>query len=237
VDGFVLRYEDEWPLARTRWTEMPLSLSNLRINEHDAEKRNVSFEARTKGLRFASQPFGAEVEVTGPVALKLFVSSSTTDADIFATLSLLKPDGAEVLFSSAFEPRAPLAQGWLRLSHRKMDPEKSRRWRPWHTHDESVPLTPGEVYEVCIEIWPMSIIIPEGYRLALTVAGQDYDHGLVERSPAYGREQFGSGPYWHEHPGDRDKPEYNGTTTLVSKAGAQPFLLLPIVPPKAGDRE
>ncbi len=237
VDGFVLRHEDEWPLARTRWTEMPLSLSDLRINAPDAGERSVMFEARTQRLRFVSEPFEAEVEVTGPVTLKLFVSSSTTDADIFATLSLLKPDGAEVLFASAFEPQAPLAQGWLRLSHRKTDPEKSRRWRPWHTHDEAMLLVPGEVYEVDIEIWPTSIVVPEGYRLALTVAGQDYDHGLAQRSPAYGREQFGSGPYWHEHAGDRDKPEYDGVTTLVSKAGAQPFLLLPIVPPKACDRE
>jgi hypothetical protein len=38
-----------------------------------------------------------------------------------------------------------------------------------------------------------------------------------------------SGPFWHEHPGDRDKPQYDGITTLVSKEGARPFLLVPII--------
>ncbi len=234
VDDFVLRHEDEWPLARTEWTELPLALSDLRLGgDGDADTKEVSFKARSPGIRFVTHSFAAETEITGPVALRLFVSSTTTDADIFATFSLLDPAGKEVLFASAFEPRAPLTQGWLRASHRKTDAAKSRPWRPWHTHDQVEPLVPGQVYGVDIEIWPTSIVVPLGYRLALTVQGRDYDHGLPDRTPAYGREQFGSGPYWHEHPGDRDKPEYDGTTTLVSTPGARPFLLVPVVPPKS----
>jgi predicted acyl esterase len=236
VDEFVIRHENEWPIARTTWTEWPLTLSGLKLGgEADCDIKDVSFKARSRGIRFTSDPFSTETEITGPVALRLFVSSSTTDADIFATVNLLDPHGKEVLFASAFEPRAPVTQGWLRLSHRKTDPAKSHPWRPWHSHEEIDPLVPGEVYAVDIEIWPTSIVVPVGYRLALTIQGQDYDHGLPERSSAYGREQFGSGPYWHEHPGDRDKPEYDGVTTLVSRERSRPFLLIPLVPPKAND--
>lgn len=234
VGDFVMRHEDEWPLARTEWTELPLALSDLRLGgDGDADTKQVSFKARSPGIRFVSHSFAAETEITGPVSLRLFVSSTTTDADIFATFSLLDPAGKEVLFASAFEPRAPLTQGWLRASHRNIDAAKSRPWRPWHTHDHVEPLVPGQVYGLDIEIWPTSIVIPVGYQLALTVQGCDYDHGLPDRTPAYGREQFGSGPYWHEHPGDRDKPEFDGTTTLVSAPGARPFLLVPVVPPKS----
>ncbi len=81
-----------------------------------------------------------------------------------------------------------------------------------------------------IEIWPTSIVVPRGYQIGLTIQGQDYDHGLKERSRAYGRDQFGSGPYWHEHAGDRNKPEFDGVTTLVSKPGMRPHLLLPVIP-------
>lgn len=236
VDDFILRHESEWPLARTKWTELPLGLANLSLGEtKDAGEHMVSFDARSSGIRFLSAPFVAETEMTGPVALRLFVSSTTADADIFATLNLLDPAEQEVLFASAFEPRAPLTQGWLRLSQRKTDATKSRPWRPWHTHDQIEPLTPGEVYAVDIEIWPTSIVIPAGYKLALTIQGQDYDHGLPDRTPAYGREQFGSGPYWHEHPGDRDKPQFSGITTLVSTEGSRPHLLVPVIPPKGGD--
>jgi predicted acyl esterase len=45
------------------------------------------------------------------------------------------------------DPHTPIAQGWLRASHRKLDKKKSLPYRPWHTHDEKQPLTPGETYE------------------------------------------------------------------------------------------
>jgi uncharacterized protein len=231
VDGFTLRHENEWPIARTEWTEMRLALSTGKLGgNEEAGITEISFRARSQGVRYASEPFSSETEITGPVSLRIYVSSSTRDADIFATLNLFDPEGKEVLFASAFEPRAPLTQGWLRLSHRKTDPAKTRPWRPWHSHDERQPLLPGEVYAVDIELWPSSIVVPKAYQIGLTIQGRDYDHGLMDRSRAYGREQFGSGPYWHEHPGDRNKPEYDGLTTLVSKPGARPFLLLPVVP-------
>jgi hypothetical protein len=50
---------------------------------------------------------------------------------------------------------------------------------------------------------------------------------------AYGRELLGSGPYWHEHPGDRDRTPFDGTTTLHSESGRRPYLLLPVIPEDA----
>jgi uncharacterized protein len=51
--------------------------------------------------------------------------------------------------------------------------------------------------------------------------------------PGYGRELLGSGPYWHEHPGDRDRTPFDGTTTLHSESGRRPYLLLPVIPEDA----
>lgn len=158
------------------------------------------------------------------------MSSSTTDADVFVTVNLFDPQGNEVLYSSAMEPKAPITQGWLRMSQRKTDPERSLPWRPWHSHDTVEKLTPGEVYEAEVEVWPTSIVVPSGYRLGLTVQGKDYDHGLPNPEEHYGRAQTGSGPYWHEHPGDRDKAEFSGVTTLVSAPGKVPYLQLPVIP-------
>lgn len=231
VDGFTLRHETEWPLARTQWTKFYLDLSAGALSTScPPGAAQDSFTARSKGLTFVTQPFEAETEITGPSVLKLYAASSTTDADIFTTVHLIDPDGKEILFASAFEPKAPLTQGWLRLSHRKTDPERSLPWRPWHSHEAIEELVPGQTYEADVEVWPTSIVVPVGYRIGLTVQGQDYDHGLPERSPAYGREQFGSGPYWHEHSGDRDKDQYSGTTTLRSDGERTPYILLPVVP-------
>ena len=57
----------------------------------------------------------------------------------------------EVYFQGTVDPRTPLAQGWLRSSHRKLDRDKSIFWRPYHSHDEKQMLIPNEVYELDIE--------------------------------------------------------------------------------------
>jgi predicted acyl esterase len=232
VDGFVRRNEHDWPLARTRWTRFYLDLDGGALTETaPADAAAASFAARGGTLMFRTGPLAEQTEITGPAAMKVFARSSTEDADLFVTLHLFDPDGTEVLFVTAFEPQAPLSQGWLRMSHRATDPTLSRPYRPWHPHEELVLLVPGETYEADVEIWPTSIIAPAGYRIGLSVRGTDYEHGLPgKHHVAYGRELRGSGPYWHEHPGERDAPVYDGTTTLVSTDGRLPYVLLPVIP-------
>ena len=75
----------------------------------------------------------------GPSALKLWISSTTADADIFAVLRVFDRQGKEVVFQGALDPHTPIAQGWLRASHRKLDPRLSLPYRPYHTHDEKQP--------------------------------------------------------------------------------------------------
>src|SRR5207247_8927601 len=82
-----------------------------------------------------SEPLERESEVTGPSAVKLFVSSSTRDADLFVVLRVFSGDLKEVVFQGAIDPHTPVGQGWLRASHRKLDKKLSTPYRPYHTHD------------------------------------------------------------------------------------------------------
>ena len=117
----------------------------------------------------------AMAEVTGPVVLNIWVSSTAKDVDIFATIRNIGPDGKDVFeVGQQGEPLQCVTKGWLRASHRKLDPEKTLPYRPYHPHTGKEPLKPGEVYELDIEIWPTCIVLPEGYRIALTVRGKDY---------------------------------------------------------------
>ncbi|GAA1033786.1 MULTISPECIES: CocE/NonD family hydrolase [Amycolatopsis] len=231
-DSFFLRHEREWPLARTEWTALHLDLGTRALTEHAPSGwQQAEFVARSEGLLFTLPSASQAVEYTGPAALKLFVSSTTEDADLFVTVHLFDPDGVEVLFPTAFEPHGPVGQGWLRLSHRELDPELSRPYRPWQRHTAVSPLTPGEVYEADVEIWPFSIVVPAGYALGVSVRGQDYEHHLPgPHELTYGREVRGSGAYWHELPGDRDRAAYSGRTTLHSNENQRPQLLLPRIP-------
>src|SRR5437773_2086691 len=124
VDRFVERHENEWPLARTQWTKMYLQ-PDLRLGGKADREGTVSFYALGDGLTFLSEPIEKQTEITGPLAAKLFVSSSTPDADLFLVFRVFTPDLREVVFQGAIDPHTPIAQGWLRASHRKLDAELS----------------------------------------------------------------------------------------------------------------
>jgi hypothetical protein len=82
--------------------------------------------------------------------------------------------------------------------------------------------------ELDIEIWPTSIVVPPGFRLALSVRGKDYEvDGNDIALPNAPYPMKGVGPFLHIDPDDRAKP---GRNTLHFADGRQPYLLLPIIP-------
>lgn len=232
VNEFIERGEQEWPLPDTQWTRLYLNLSTLELSRQPMKSEGkIEYDPFGNGVTFMTQPFEQEVEMTGPMASKLFISSSTVDADLFVTVRLFDPDGKEVLFRGAMDPRTPISQGWLRASHRKLDLARSTEYQPYHTHDEIQPLTPNKVYELDIEIWPTSIIIPEGYRLALTIGGSDYKNCEDEEGTKFHTKfMTGSGAYWHDDPRDRPHDIFGGKVSIYAGEGRDPYLLVPVIP-------
>ncbi len=231
-ETFVLRAENEWPLARTRWTKYYLEPDRLALQtETPAAARAVSYETTGDGLTFRLPVSSSSLEITGPVAAKLWLSSDTTDADVFLVLRLFDPDGQEVTFIGSNDPRVPVGLGWLRASHRKCDPKRSLPYRPWHSHDEEWPLTPGTPVELDVEIWPTSIVVPPGYQFALTVRGRDYEvDGRDVALPNAPYPMKGVGPFLHIDPDDRPEKVFATRNTLHFGSGHEPYLLLPIIP-------
>jgi predicted acyl esterase len=233
-EKFVQRHENEWPLARTQWTRFYLH-KNLTLSQNEPQNEpdgegTVSYDPMGNGLTF-SMTVKEQTEITGPSALKLFISSATRDADIFAVLRVFDPKGNEVLFQGALDPKTPVGQGWLRASHRKLDPKLSLPYRPWHTHDEKQPLKPGEPVALDIEIWPTCIVVPAGWRIALSIRGRDYEHeGEAATLSNMKNPMKGCGPFTHEDPTDRPPEVFGGKVTLYFDK--TPYLLLPVVPEK-----
>jgi predicted acyl esterase len=230
-EKFVWRAENEWPLQRTQWTRFFLNPDDLRLGiDEPRNAATLSYHTAADGLTFSTRPLTAPIEVTGPVAVKLWLSSETVDADIFVVLRLFDPDDREVTFIGSNDPRVPIGLGWLRASHRKLDPVRSTPYRPWHTHDEEWPLDPGQPVELDIEIWPTSIVAPVGYRLALTVRGKDYEvDGKDAALPNAPYPMKGVGPFVHVDPDDRPPHIFMCRNTLYFAPGKQPYLLLPII--------
>jgi predicted acyl esterase len=231
-EKFVPRAENEWPLARTQWTKYFLQPDGKSLSpDAPSQAATLGYETKGDGLTFSTPPMTKDLEITGPVAAKLWVSSETTDADLFLVLRVFDPTGKEVTFIGSNDPRTPVGLGWLRASHRKLDPKRSKPYRPWHTHDEEQPLKPGEPVELDIEIWPTSIVVPQGHRLALTVRGRDYEvDGTDIALPNAPYPMKGVGPFLHIDKDDRPPAIFDCRNTLHFAAGRQPYLLLPIIP-------
>ncbi|MPZ55583.1 MAG: CocE/NonD family hydrolase [Rhizobiales bacterium] len=234
-EKFAVRDENEWPLARTQWTKFYLDLATLALtNEVPPENaRRLAYDPAGDGITFLTAPLHDTMEITGPVAAKLLVSSASVDADLFLALRVFDPAGKEVVFVGTNDPRTPVGLGWLRASHRKTDPARSLPYRPWHTHDEEWPLTPGVPVEVDVEIWPTCIVVPPGYRIGLTVRGRDYEYDGTDLAlPHAPYPMRGVGPFTHTHPEDRPPEVFGAIVTLHFSAAKAPYLLLPVIPAK-----
>lgn len=237
-DTFVTRGENEWPLARTQWERFFLDVESMSLGPSEPPRAsNVAYNPLEGRLLFAAAPFTDDVEITGPVAAKLWISSETTDADLFLVLHAYHPDGSEVLLRGAADPFVPMAQGWLRASHRRLDRARTQPWRPVHRHTEVDTLVPGRVYEVDVELWPTCLVLPAGFWIALSVLGRDYDHGLTEEQmTASGRLSYrrpstrGSGPYHHEDPVLRPHSTFGGNVTVYTGGDHGSHVLLPFIP-------
>ena len=232
-ERFVERHEAAWPLPRTNWTKYHLNPADTSLSPQSPGSGTLSFRALGDGLTFVTPELEREMEITGPIAAKLNASSTTNDADLFLVLRVFAPDLKEVVFQGALDPHTPVAQGWLRASHRKLDPALSLPYRPYHTHDEVQELQPGAIYELDIEIWPTCITVPAGYRIALSVRGRDYVYpgGSGGRLSNMKNEFTGCGPFLHDNSRDRPVSIFGGTTTLHWGEGRENYVLLPIIPP------
>lgn len=213
-EQFKTRYEETWPLARTEWQRFYLHpQAGVALREYPQVESKLSFKAQQERITFMTEKFLQETEFTGPAAVKLYVSSTTKDANLVLVLRLLDAEGKEVTFQGASAPNVPVAMGWLRASHRKSDPVKSEPYRPWHTHDEVQYLIPGEICELDIELWPTSIVVPPGFRLALTIQAHDW-----EQSVSFQNDKW-----------DQRAELYGGITTIHSTADMPSYMLLPYI--------
>lgn len=170
------RSEREWPLARTQWREFylggPASGLQGRLLEAAGGEQARRFEFDPLSpeaahgeprLVYRTEPLVKPMELTGPLALYLQVSSSAPDTDWLVFVADESPDGKA----------RELCKGWLRASHRKIDSARSTPAQPYHPHLAAEPMQPGTVYELPIEIWPTCNVFKAGHRLRLEIANSD----------------------------------------------------------------
>jgi putative CocE/NonD family hydrolase len=118
-------------------------------------------EARSDVLVYTSEPLEADLEVTGPVVVKLHASTDGTDTDFTAKLVDVHPDGHAV----------NLCDGIIRGRYREGTSEQKL-------------LEPGRVYEFAIDLWPTSNVFKEGHRIRVDISSSNFPR--FDRNPNTG---------------------------------------------------
>ena len=117
--------------------------------------------AAGKGLGFVSAALTKDVVIAGPSSLDVYLKSSRRDTDLQVTLSEVRPDGNETYIQN----------GWLRASHRKLDPRQSTALDPFPTHlaQDAARLPKGRFALVRVPIFPVAHAFRAGSRIRVTI--------------------------------------------------------------------
>lgn len=237
------RFENEWPIARTRYTKYFLTPGKGLVDSvsYNAEQSQPSYNTQQPQLsykalgtlkdpqfvQFVSEPFPHETEITGHIVVHLNVSLSAdtgaatapSELDLFLTLRHLDPMGNEILYTGTVGDPVPVTKGWLRVSMRKTEPNHPR-FKPWHPHREYrstdvLPVKPGEVYGVDVEVWPTNVVVDKGNRLVLEVSSGDTQ---------------GAGLFEHNSETDRPRQLLEGWNHINFGSEYENYVILPIIP-------
>jgi hypothetical protein len=157
-----------------------------------------AIEQRPDILVFTSDTLGQAMEVTGPVTVDLYARSTAPDTDFTAKLVDVLPDGTAV----------NLSNGIQRASYRG-------------SLTQPTPITPGEVYEYEINVWPTSNLFGKGHRIRLEISSSDYP-------------QFAPNPNTGE-PFGASVATNPATQTIMHDAEHPSAVVLPVIPANLRD--
>ena len=122
--------------------------ANLIISKGPKDQRPA--EDRDDVLLFTSPPLDRYVELTGPVKVKLWASSTAPDTDFTAKLCDVYPDGRSMI----------VLDGIIRASHR-------------NAMTQPEPLEPGKIYEFEIDLWATSLVLSPGHRVRVAISSSN----------------------------------------------------------------
>jgi predicted acyl esterase len=214
LEHWIVRGEKTWPLSSVTYRPVYLNAAAGTLDtqpQKEANRIRYSTSARESPDRASfTYRFSKDTEITGTMTLKLWVSTSAgTDLDLFVKLRKFGADGQEVFFYgyNGFD-KDGVAKGWLRVSHRAVDSQRSRPGMPWHSHLRAEPVRPDEIVPVEVEILASSTLFEEGSILRVDVIGHDAD----------------------KYPAFKHQPTVNqGWHSIHSGAAYDSHLLMPVV--------
>ena len=193
------RTGSDWPLPETQWVKFYLNgwerlttdpFVPSSADDYQAPDAFAQMPAnqtnRIQKLRYLSEPLAHDLTIAGPSVLNLFASIDQDDTNWIVILKDVGPDvgvqtareGERTVTPGLHERE--LTRGWLKASHRAVDPSRSLPGRPWHplTRAAQKKVVPGEINEYAIEIVATANQFKAGHRICVEITSLDVGTGV-----------------------------------------------------------
>jgi len=194
------RTASDWPPPNVQWTKLylqswerlapqpPAPASATETQPPDAFLQMPPTQTATiQKLRYLTDPLPRDVLIAGPSVLVLYAAIDQDDTN---WIVILKDVGPDVSVRTVREgeraipqnlPERELTRGWLKASHRAVDPARSLPGQPWHPLTRAAwrPVTPGEINEYQIEILATANLFRQGHRICIEITSLDLPTGVA----------------------------------------------------------
>jgi uncharacterized protein len=181
------RYENEWPLARTKWTKLYLhSWGRLMEDEYIDRDENepdcfvqepLNVTSEVKSLKYTTAALAKDTTVIGPFAVNWHAAIDQEDTTWSVRFRDLDEHGQVV-------PVCPPQQldlsdrTWIRASYRTLDEKRSKPYKPWHTNKRD-PCKPGEIYNNSLYLDTIAHVFKAGHRMQIEFCCMDAVPGYM----------------------------------------------------------
>ncbi|TVY64333.1 Cocaine esterase [Lachnellula suecica] len=219
--AFPRRMENEWPVARTEYTNFYLTEDSL-VKAKPVSESSLRYQAPGGALMFYTPKFSAETEITGHPSVHISVSLNPGDAspkpqdiDLFVSLHHIDSNGNQISYTGTTGEAVPIVFGWQRVSLSKITNQSALFDKQSYKAEDVIKVVPNQVYDVHVEMWPTNVVIEKGHQLMLKVASSDTHEG---------------GLFFHNDSGDREEARFEGWNSICVGGDRASLLRLPIIP-------
>jgi predicted acyl esterase len=193
------RSASDWPPPETQWIKFYLrgwerltteAFTPSSADDYQAPDAFAQMPAsqtnRIQKLRYLSEPLPDDITIAGPSVLHLYAAIDQDDTNWIVILNDVGPDAGVQTAREGERNITPglhereLTRGWLKASHRAVDPKRSLPGRPWHplTRAARKPVVPGEINEYAIEIMATANQFKQGHRICVEITSLDVATGV-----------------------------------------------------------
>lgn len=186
-------YAQNWPIENLQWKTLYLDNASFTLQSKvSGSLQEVTINLSNQSL-FYDYVFPKDTEVIGPMRLDLYLRlENSDDANLFVGVQKIH-NGQEVSFEGSYGFQNDIVtKGFMRVSLRKINSEKSTPFYPEHDFDACQPPNPNELAHLEISLLPSATFFRKGDVLRLVIQGQSLlKYGKLDQVGNYEKNRLG----------------------------------------------